>query len=241
MTAAAVFLALGTFALCRTAEAGQIAFDRDLTGDNAYTGQYNGGEFKVTTYDGPLGVYGANVNLGGLFQTFCLERNERLLFDGTIYDYVVNTAAVLGGLSGGSPDPLSYESAYLYYHFARGNLSDYHYNSPEAGHPRTDSATSLQLAFWYLEGELGGALLTNAYNADAQAQAWVAEAQGAGWTEYHGVRVLNIVTTQTRENRQDVLVLTAAPLPAAGLLGLGLLSGLGALEYVRRRNRRTVV
>jgi len=256
------FLALTLFGVSRAALA-DIAFDRDVKGTDAYTGVYNGGEFKVTTFDcegANLGAQGANVrthaNLSdSLFQTFCLERNEYLRFDGTLYDCEISDAAISGGIAGGDPDPLSNEAAYLFYHFWRGDLSDYNYaqegeyddgpiGTANTGDNSTrgDSATSLQLALWYFEQELGTALQT-AYDNDDQAKAWVAEAIAAGWTDIGNVRVVNVFANgsdhELDENyRQDVLVvISAVPLPPAALLGFGLMSAVGALDFVRRRRR----
>jgi len=248
------FLALTLFGVSRAALA-DIAFDRDLKGSDAYTGVYNGGEFKVTTFEcgHAIGTQGHGVNLGGVFQTFCLERNEFLKFDGTLYDCELSDAAISGGLAGGDPDPLSNESAYLFYKFWTGNLSNYNYGTlgeyddgtsgPTGDNStRGDSATSLQLALWYFEQELGTSLQTK-YNNDVQAQAWVAEAIAAGWTDIGNVRVVNVFANgsdhELDENyRQDVLVvISAVPLPPAALLGFGLMSAVGALDFVRRRRR----
>jgi len=249
-------LALTLFGVSRAALADGIAFDRDLKGADAYTGLYNGGEFKVTTYDCPgpdIAAQGHGVNLGGVFQTFCLERNEFLKFDGTLYDCALNSGAIEGGLgwdgnggpgsdgpdANGGPgfDPLSCQTAYLFDKFWHGTLAGYDYTPGEGN--RTDSATSLQLAIWYLEDELGAQLLA-IYNADAVATGWVAAANAHCATELHNdignVRVVNV--SLRGEARQDVLVvISAVPLPPAALLGFGLMSAVGALDFVRRRRR----
>jgi hypothetical protein len=88
------------------------------------------------------------LNKGG-FQTFCLEAGEHFT-PGHTYVGVLNTAAIFGGpgASGGS-DPISLGTAWLYSQFAAGSLN-YNYT---LGSSRTSSATTLQQAIWWLEGE----------------------------------------------------------------------------------------
>lgn len=243
------FLAVTWCAVGSVAEAGTIRLARDGQGDDAYQGLYGGGEFKVTKFtddaDNPVGVpaMGAGVQVaGGVFQTFCLERNEHLNFN-TDLNWEYNDEAVLGGIGGGSPDPLDARTAYLYNQFWHGTLSDYDYQLGET-HRRV-SATALQLAIWYFEEELdaggGQADLHDEFNANQQANDWVDEAND--WLNNHegagigNVRVLNLslVTREGETLRQDVLVLV--PLPSAALLGLGLMSGAGAFGLIRRRRR----
>jgi hypothetical protein len=247
------------------AQAGTIELDRDNNGADAYQGRFGGGEYLVHGYtsDGSpgdascfppaaFGGYDAGGELAGanprasIFQTFCLEINENLDFQNPM-DWECNTEAVLGGIGGGSPDPLSAETAYLYSRFYRGILSNYEYDVLGAddadntvyNETRGESATALQLAIWYLEDELvagAPAHIIAAYGANAQAQAWVAEAQALNDGTIGRVRVLNLSQAQT--NRQDVLVLTAIPLPPAAFLGLGLMSAIGGMEFFRRRRRQ---
>lgn len=82
-------------------------------------------------------------------QSFCIERNEYVSM-GTTYEFKENTAAVMGGIGGPKPDPISIGTAFLYFHFSKGSLAGYDYDS-SAG--RAASAGLLQNAFWWLEQE----------------------------------------------------------------------------------------
>jgi len=264
------FLALTLFGVSRAALA-DIAFYNDAGGSDAYSGKHTGGEFKVVTFDcdgATLAAQGANLrthaNLNGtnggptsLFQTFCLERKENLLFDGvagSTYDCELNDRAIAGGEA--ISDPLDNRTAYLFDQFWKGTLSSYKYATEGAytgdnadgsliddnNTTRGDSATSLQLAIWFLENELFSAGLQAEYAADLQANAWVAESLGK-WSDIGNVRVVNVyvdgsVHTDVANYRQDVLVeISQVPLPPAALLGFGLMSALGAVDFVRRRRR----
>ena len=245
-TLGAAFLLATVAAMGQVAEAGTLTIQRHPD----YQGANGGGEFKVATFkEGAVDVVvpaqGADVNIfGGVFQTFCLERNEHLDFQGQTIDWAYNTEAIQGGVAGGNPDPLDPRTAYLYAAFWHGTLSNYDYTP---GAPRRASATALQLAIWYFEEELGADVahgvfdIHAAYNANQQAQDWVDEATNNAGDSIGNVRVLNL----TRDDRhgiwhQDVLVLVSAvPLPPAALLGFGMMSGAGALGFLRRR-RRTI-
>jgi len=231
--------AAATFGAAGSAEAGSI----QITSDSGYTGSNGAGEFGVTTYSGGAAVpsMGSGVAISGsVFQTFCLESNESMVFGKTI-DFTSGTSATDGGLSGGNPDPLDARTAYLYTQFWDGNLTDYDYTT---GSGRTDSATSLQLAIWNLEGELSSSLQT-IYDANSQAQTWVALANSAvddgDWSGIGDVRILNLTDGDTKVQsvltREDTGV-TPIPLPPASLLGLGLMGGLGGAGLLRRRYRR---
>ena len=239
------FLTASWAAMGQVAEAGTLTLARDRT---QYQGEFGGGEFKVVTYDcSTVASMGTGVNLGGVFQTFCLERDEHLDFQGALLDCELNTEAVAGGVGGPSPDPLDGRTAYLFNRFWNGTLDDEGYDYT-AGAGRVDSATALQLAIWYFEEELGAGSdqegnpifdITAAYNGNALAKHFVDVANAnADANDIGQVRVLNL----TRDDHhglqhQDVLVVTAVPLPSAALLGLGLMSGVGAFELIRRRRR----
>jgi len=235
-TAALVF----AFAAAQSAQADTIKLNVDSAN---YTGGNGAGEYKVGAWSGgSVPTMGSGVNApGGVFQTFCVESNESIVFN-TTYNYTASTSAVAGGYSGGNPDALDAKTAYLYTQFWNGTLSGYTYTQ---GSGRVASATSLQLALWKIEGEIQPGALTTAYNNDTQAQAWVSAATSAvsagTWTGIGNVRILNLTDVSTGANIQSVLAMLAVvPLPSALMLGFGLMSAMGAASVLKRRNRRVL-
>lgn len=233
--------AISSFGMTQVAEAGQIKIAVD---GSSYTGGNGGGEFKVTTFSGsgsftPVPVFGNGVSgakfSDGIFQTFCLERNESLNTYDT-FDFTIATEAIAGGISGGSPDPLDAMTAYLYTKFWLGTLSGYTY---APGSARVASATALQLAIWKIEGELGGTNdLNTTFNNNTLANTFYNDAVANAGTGIGLVRVLNL--TLNGSNRQSLLVLTL-PIPSSAWLGLGMMSVLGVVGAIRRRKRQALV
>lgn len=123
------------------AEAAQVKFTSPAWRDTSY----GGGEFAADI----IGV-GGNPD----FYTFCLERNEGLSF-GKNYDYTTSGAAEAGGYGGGSPDPISEGTAWLYEAFSKGTLTGYSYATTTAADllARAASGRALQNAIWALEDE----------------------------------------------------------------------------------------
>lgn len=233
-TVAAVGILVG--AASSEAVAGTIKVVRSTSATTGYSGV--AGEFKVTELTGMSPpAMAANAALpGGIFQTFCLEKNNGIATN-TTYNWTLNTAAVDGGGGAvGGSDPLSSQTAYLYTQFWNGALNGYTYT---LGSGRTASATDLQTAIWYLEEEYtGGKTATNFNNLSQQAQDWVTEAESAvssgAWTGLRSVRVLNL-TDASGADIQDLLVMV--PLPPAAMAGFLLFGGLGLLGRVKKRKK----
>jgi len=178
---------------------GQFNWDRQA---GYFTG--GGGEFTIYNYTGISNTdyfqggtdSVSTKNIGTLdpsFQTFCLEEFE---YASSPSYFVVNSGAVLGGV-GGSPDPISKGTAYLYSQFAEGTLNvpligGYGDYFSAAAPARSDEAGALQNAIWSLEGEIGAlAAGTNPYYDAALLNGGTADAPAG----YLGVYVLNNFTT----------------------------------------------
>jgi hypothetical protein len=230
VAAAVVVGALGLFATSQ-AQAGT------LTGTVEFGPSYNwayagGGEFSFKVTPPSLTNLTAVVpSDGSIWATFCLEKNENLQGAPSTYDAVVNTKAMNGGIAGGSPDPLSRYTAYLYSEFLGGSLTGYTY---VAGAANVASAKALQNVIWYLENEISSisAGTETAFYGDAIANA----GPDIGY-----IRVLNLTQKNAAGTvilRQDILAKTTdafVPVPAAAWMGLALLGGAGAVRMIRRR------
>ena len=110
-------------------------------------GTTGGGEFGLHLKNSP-NPSGGNSQTGELFRTFCIERNEYIDFDtnGFVIESI-SKQAVGGGVGGGNPDPISQETAWLFYNFTKGTLSGYLAND-------VSSANKLQNAIWGFENEI---------------------------------------------------------------------------------------
>ncbi|GMU81551.1 MAG: hypothetical protein AMXMBFR47_14220 [Planctomycetota bacterium] len=160
------------------------------------------------------------------FTTFCVETTETLT--NATYFVEISTSAMNGGAGGGTPDPLSGKSAWLYYMFRTNptglNTGGYVFDGDQS--QRYAANRALQEALWWIEQETGG--VNNAL---------VTLATDFGWADdYLGnVRVMRLWDTYTdgafSGNHQDVLLLI--PVPAAAVLGL---LGLGIAGWVKRRS-----
>jgi hypothetical protein len=249
VTACFALVALVAFSTGASANTIRLAHD---TSQYSYS---NGGEFQVTEFvGGTVPSMAPQVYLAGYFQTFCIEKNE-YFSPGAQYVWSVSSEAKFGGVSRddpyaadrapgenygdtGSGDALSPETAYLYTQFWDGVLSNYDYTVDTSGGHRTESAGALQMAIWYLEGEVSYHAMSTSIGGNGQALAWVNEAHTAvttgAWVGLGYVRVLNIYD-KSGNPEQDQLVMM--PLPAASLAGLALLMGLAGARKVRRRRR----
>lgn len=211
-----------------------------LTGESGQFRQGTGGEFKVMVRSGFVGVTGLPGDVIGAgdrsqtFQTFCIETDEFVELGDTVYHATVNTEAIFGGANTDQGDPIDPRTAFLYTAFRQGTLTGYSYPS---GPGREAAAEALQQAFWFIEGESGGA--NNAFVALANA----AVAPGGEWFTQWGansignVRALNIVLRDANGAVIDDTVqdfLTLIPLPSAG--GLAAIGLIGCGFGVRRRS-----
>jgi hypothetical protein len=156
-----------------------------------------------------------------LFLSFCLEKDE-FLSPNTLYKVdSISTTAQQGGFNTNSGDEIDFKTAYLYYHFVKGDLASYSKAKENA----------LQNAIWFIEQEI-----TDLPEGDATTfynDAVLAVGSGQ-WTGWDNVRVVNLVgntaTGQPVQFKQSILVLTPEP---GTLLILGL--GLVGLAAVRRK------
>lgn len=186
---------------------------------------------KIYFTDGPgspggeFGVYMVGTTAPRLFTTFCVETNEYLDFSTEGFNVVgITKEAVLGGTGGGSPDPLSAESAWLYSQFNHGTLLGYDGSAAKAN--------ALQQAIWYFENESEG--VNNDYVTLAIAASDADKAAALA-----RVFVLNLTWATSRsgheegEYAQDVLYEVPEPMSLAVWGGLGLFGLVGLA--VRRR------
>jgi len=203
----------------------------------------NGGQFTAQT----SGL--------GTFQTFCIEYTEEFN-PGSQYDYNMNSGAVAGGSGVDATDPrtglsmdnISFGTAWLYSQFRAGTLPSYFSGTVSV---QKQNAGDLQVAIWYLEGEVGS-LVFNGADGSAFYNDAVAAATAAGKNVTddsdgaYGVIALNLFNgpyaTQVTINgvtynlNQDQLAIV--PEPATVIAGALLLLPLGASTLrILRRNR----
>ena len=203
-----------------------------------YDPTYGGGEFtlKGSPWANPAHYSLANLVARG-FQTFCLEINENI--SGQPFWAELNTVAIGGGIGGGSPDPLSIGTAWLYKQFAEGNLAYYDY-TPGPG--RAASARALQETLWWLEHEQADPGAGNPFRNLVLAKYGTEAAARANYdpaTAGFNVRVINLygidkITGQPdyTAKKQDMLVY----LPDGGVTLVLMGGGLLGLAMLRRRD-----
>lgn len=186
----------------------------------AFTVKPDAGLSWVLPYYSPLAQ-----NVGGTsgtFQTFCLEKTEQV-YANTTYDVVLNSKTQFGGV------PLSKGAAYIYFHFATGNLADYNYGTGVG-------AAELQQTIWWLMGQ--SSFVSNPFS-QAVVTTLGLDALVANDGAYP-VQVMNLWgvghTEQQGYSAQDQLVLTGhmVPDPAVTflLLSLSFSMSLIARKYI---------
>lgn len=190
------------------------------------------GQAALVTLDYGQGIGAARGNFSvagspwGTFDTFCIEGNEFFSPPGS-YNAVPNPlGAVNGGVSGGTPDPVSMGTAWLYKEFRAGTLS---------GYTGSGTVAALQNAIWWQEGEITTDQSANPFILLLPA-AWRgynnAVNAGGAW----GVQALN-VTTLDGGLAQDQLAIV--PEPTTMIAGALLLLPFGAstIRFIRKNRK----
>jgi len=182
----------------------------------------------------------AKVSVNGQagFETFCVENNVDFK-PGTSYSATLNQSITPGAT--GAINTLTQGVAWLYKEFATGALQDYNYT---VGTSREASATALQDAIWYLQGEtksegtgdefvqLADTALHGASNAE--------EATTAAGASNFGVDVLDLTTLNGQPcYAQDQLVYCPVPEPSTIAAGAMLLLPLGWTTHRALRSRKS--
>ncbi|QEG36013.1 hypothetical protein [Bythopirellula goksoeyrii] len=188
-----------------------------------------GGEFGLQKETSP-GIWS-----GDLFRTFCLERDETIGF-GTPYTVdSISSTAHLGGQNTNSGDPISAQTAWLFYNFTLGTLTGYDYTPNSAA--RIEDANRLQNAFWKFEGEdnnISGALDVPDAEYWNLANAWFGSASDADKLFYTS-RVMVINPVQGNTPRQSMLYVV----PEASTIAVwSILSLVGAGVACRKNSEK---
>jgi hypothetical protein len=180
------------------------------------------------------------------FETFCLEYTETFT-PGVSYNYTQDAFASNGGYNAPADqkDEISIGTAWLYSRFAAGNLGSAFNTSNSISY--IQSNTDLQLAFWWLEEEIGAIptsrLPGGSFNASSNVFLTLAQTQlglslndlrGDATGDAFGVEVLNL-TASNGNAKQSQLYYTGTTVPD-GASTLVLLTGaLFSLLGLRRR------
>lgn len=228
-----------------------VAGDKITLNATSWGGTNGGGEFQASALTGN----------SPSFNTFCVEYSEHFYYGKPLLVSKVNTGSKNGGSGGGQTDPLgdpdgagpynnqwdpiSSQTAYLFTKFSNHTLTGYDWNGTTAEH--TADSTALQLAIWYLEGEISSTVNSSVYNlysSNSRATGWVADAALNAGSGIGNVRVLNLLREGTFGSgnfntvAQDQLYLMPIPEPETYAM---MLAGLGLIGFVAGRRRRKLV
>lgn len=210
-----VLVAMGLLLINSTADAYSISVGDQIKLYQGIGNANSGGSFYVDEVgDGQ----------GFLFDSFCLERNEYFSYGVTMYVGSITDGAVMGGYTGGNPDQISYQTAFLYYEWATGLIA----------HTPTN-ANNLQLAIWSLEGEI-----TDAHPLTMTAGANTFISNAAGANGYYGVQVMNLYGSYSplsgyTNPKQSQLIYNPVPEPSTLLLmGLSLMGLAGVRKKFKK-------
>jgi hypothetical protein len=167
----------------------------------------SGGLFTIT-----------NTNTGAVAQTFCIELNEHIYQNDHIEG--ISYAADLGGRGGGSPDPISSSTDWLYAQYTDGSVA-------------YSNTAALQIAFWILEDEVTSAEAASWFNTGLLgiANGYVSDALLHNVGSY-GTQVLNLAAATSNAPHQSQLFHPVPEPTTLLLLGLGLI---GVAGYGRKK------
>ena len=171
-----------------------------------------------TIWGGAFDIDNTSNGPGADFKSFCVQLNQDIDYD---HLFVVGSITDSADDDGG-PDPISPETAWIFWSYRHGALSSF-------------TSDEIQSAIWILEDEWtladGLAVFGASTIGDPEALIALAESNTPGWVN-PGVGVLNLFTLDGAK-AQDQLTLSEVPEP-----GTLLLVGSGAAALVRRRRAK---
>lgn len=204
-----------------------------------------GGEFTAVSTDPSLvnnGYVAGVTAINGGFETFCVQSTVDI-YSGVPYSYSTGSST-----SASTPQALTAGAAFLYYEFAKGNLTTYNYLNSSSGPSRAYDAGQLQAAIWYLMGgQLGYYGYTTAASLSNDSFYELALNQFGGYAGaiaanggLYGVEILQLSSGNTPAQNQ--LALTGGgtnpsilPVPDGAMTVLLLGSSLLGAEVLRRK------